>query len=110
MYDIRLFGRLEVRTRGIRLAGRDFGGANPRHILALLALRGRLHTDELAQLLWDGRPPANHVVKLERYVSVYAIASIRTGLLGSRSSPGLGADMRWSPTMYGWTWRASMSW
>ncbi|HEV8570236.1 MAG TPA: bacterial transcriptional activator domain-containing protein [Actinoplanes sp.] len=70
MYDIRLFGRLEVRTRGVRLAGRDFGGVKPRHILALLALRGRLHTDELTQLLWDGRPPANRAVKLERYVSV----------------------------------------
>jgi DNA-binding SARP family transcriptional activator len=70
MYDIRLFGRLEVRTRGIRLAGRDFGGVKPRHILALLALRGRLHSDELTQLLWDGRPPANHVVKLESCVSV----------------------------------------
>ena len=56
MYDIQLFGRLEVRTRGIRLAGRDFGGVKPRHILALLALRGGLHSEELAQLLWDGRP------------------------------------------------------
>lgn len=70
MYDIQLFGRLEVRTRGIRLAGRDFGGVKPRHILALLALRGGLHSEELAQLLWDGRPPANHVARVESYVSV----------------------------------------
>ena len=40
MYDIQLFGRIQVRTRGVRLAGRDFGGVKPRHILALLALRG----------------------------------------------------------------------
>jgi DNA-binding SARP family transcriptional activator len=55
MYDIRLFGRLEVRTRGIRLVGRDFGGAQPRHVLALLALHRELRTDELAELLRDGR-------------------------------------------------------
>ena len=60
MHDIQLFGRLEVRTRGLRLAGRDFGGIKPRHILALLALRGPLAKAELTELLWDGRPPAIH--------------------------------------------------
>jgi DNA-binding SARP family transcriptional activator len=70
MYDIRLFGRLEVRTRGVRLAGRDFGGVKPRHILELLALRGALHADELTELLWDGCPPANHVAGVQSYVSV----------------------------------------
>jgi DNA-binding SARP family transcriptional activator len=70
MYDIQLFGRLEVRTRGIRLTGRDFGGIKPRHILALLALRGDLHKAELAELLWGGRPPANHQATVESYVSL----------------------------------------
>lgn len=70
MYDIQLFGRLEVRTRGVRLAGRDFGGVKPRHILALLALRGSVHKSELTELLWDGRPPANHVATVESYVSL----------------------------------------
>ena len=70
MYDIQLFGRLEVRTRGVRLTGRDFGGIKPRHILALLALRGPLAKSELTDLLWDGRPPANHQATLESYVSV----------------------------------------
>jgi len=70
MYDIQLFGRLEVRTRGLRLAGRDFGGVKPRHILALLALRGALHTAELTELLWNGRPPGNHVATVESYVSL----------------------------------------
>jgi DNA-binding SARP family transcriptional activator len=60
MYEIRLFGPLQVRTRGIRLAGRDFGGDEPRHILALLALRGELSSEVLSDLLWDGRPPADH--------------------------------------------------
>jgi predicted DNA-binding transcriptional regulator YafY len=51
MFDIQLFGRVEVRTRGIRLMGADFGGDRPRHLLALLALRGKVSTSELADLL-----------------------------------------------------------
>jgi hypothetical protein len=51
MFDIQLFGRVEVRTRGIRLVGADFGGDRPRHLLALLALRGEVSTSELADLL-----------------------------------------------------------
>jgi DNA-binding SARP family transcriptional activator len=70
MYDIQLFGRLEVRTRGLRLTGRDFGGVKPRHILALLALRGAMPKAELTELLWDGRPPADHVATVESYVSL----------------------------------------
>jgi DNA-binding SARP family transcriptional activator len=70
MYEIQLFGQLEVRTRGVRLTGRDFGGVKPKHILALLALRGALHKAELTELLWHGRPPAGHVATVESYVSV----------------------------------------
>ena len=51
MFDIQLFGRVEVRTRGIRLVGADFGGDRPRHLLALIALRGEVSTSELAELL-----------------------------------------------------------
>ncbi|MEV4345723.1 hypothetical protein AB0J83_14730 [Actinoplanes sp. NPDC049596] len=51
MFDIQLFGRVEVRTRGILLAGPDFGGDRPRHLLALLALRGPQSTAELADAL-----------------------------------------------------------
>jgi hypothetical protein len=51
MFDIQLFGRLEVRTRGICLVGTDFGGDRPRHLLALLALRGDASISELAELL-----------------------------------------------------------
>ena len=51
MFDIQLFGFVEVRTRGIRLVGTDFGGDRPRHLLALLALRGEVSTSELADLL-----------------------------------------------------------
>lgn len=55
MFDIQLFGRVEVRTRGIRLKGADFGGDRPRRLLALLALRGELSTSELAELLGTDR-------------------------------------------------------
>jgi DNA-binding SARP family transcriptional activator len=51
MFEIQLFGRLEVRTRGIRLSGADFGGDRPRHLLALLALHGEMSTSELSELL-----------------------------------------------------------
>jgi hypothetical protein len=51
MFDIQLFGRLEVRTRGICLAGDDFGGVRPRHLFALLALRGEASISELADFL-----------------------------------------------------------
>ena len=51
MFDIQLFGRVEVRTRGLRLSGADFGGDRPRHLLALLALRGEASISELADVL-----------------------------------------------------------
>jgi DNA-binding SARP family transcriptional activator len=70
MYEIQLFGGVEVRTRGVRLAGRDFGGVRPRHILALLALRGELRSAELTDLLWNGRPPADHAARVQSHVSV----------------------------------------
>jgi hypothetical protein len=55
MFDIQLFGRVEVRTRGVRLSGADFGGDRPRHLLALLALRGEASISELAELLGTGK-------------------------------------------------------
>src|SRR3954451_21976707 len=55
MFDIQLFGRIEVRTRGVRLSGADFGGDRPRHLLALLALRGEVSISELAELLGTGK-------------------------------------------------------
>ncbi|SIN26100.1 AfsR/SARP family transcriptional regulator [Micromonospora cremea] len=70
MYEIQLFGSVRVRAGRAVLSGRDFGGVKPRQILALLALWGALPKDELAELLWLGRPPANHVATLESYVSV----------------------------------------
>jgi len=93
MHDIQLFGRLEVRTRGVRLSGRDFGGIKPRHILALLALRGPLGKGELTELLWNGRPPANHKATVESYVSVLRHrldpdGSARDSAISTRSGGG----------------------
>jgi DNA-binding SARP family transcriptional activator len=70
MHEIRMFGGLEVRTRGVRLAGHDFGGVESRHILALLALHGALGETDLVDLLWAGRPPGDHRTVLKRHVSV----------------------------------------
>ena len=70
MYDIQLFGRSRCAPAAYASPGRDFGGVKPRHILALLALRGALHKSELTELLWNGRPPANHVATVESYVSL----------------------------------------
>jgi DNA-binding SARP family transcriptional activator len=80
MYEIQLFGPLEVRTRGVRLSGDDLGGDLPRHILALLALRGKVRKAELAELLWPGRPPAGHLTTMEGQLS----------LLCRRLDPGAG--------------------
>ncbi|GGQ78075.1 AfsR/SARP family transcriptional regulator [Couchioplanes azureus] len=70
MYEIQLFGRLEVRTRGMRLSGEDLGGAEPRQILALLALHGALRKDELADMLWAGRPPVAAEDTMEGHLSL----------------------------------------
>src|SRR4051794_21260415 len=51
MFDIQLFGRLEVRTRGICLIGADLGGDRPRQLFALLALRDGSSISELSELV-----------------------------------------------------------
>ena len=70
MDEIQLFGPLEVRTRGVRLSGGDLGGNASRHILALLALRGKVRTAELAELVRQGRPPTGHPATLEGQLSL----------------------------------------
>lgn len=70
LYEIQLFGPLEVRTRGVRLSGGDLGGDAPRHILALPALRGKVRTAEPADLVWQGRPPTGHPATLEGQLSL----------------------------------------
>jgi DNA-binding SARP family transcriptional activator len=70
MFEVKLFGPTEVRTPRGLLTARDFGGVKQRHILQLLVLHGTLSKAELAELVWEGNPPAEYVATLESYVSL----------------------------------------
>jgi DNA-binding SARP family transcriptional activator len=70
MIDVRLFGVAQVETLYRRLDCRSFGGVKHWHILQLLALHKVLSKATLAELLWEGEPPAGYVTTLESYVSV----------------------------------------
>lgn len=79
MSVVSLFGPVAV-TQGEQVAhGTDFGGRKPAEVLALLALapgvpRAR---DEIAEALWEGRPPRGYVATLHGYVCL-----LRRGLSG----------------------------
>lgn len=83
MIAVQLIGPTRVCTDGHVLQGRDFGGAKPRQLLELLALHvgTPVSKDRIADLLWEGAPPASWVTTLEGYVSV----------LRGRLQPGLAA-------------------
>ena len=70
--QIHLFGATEVVTDSRRVSARDFVGVKPRQILEILALRpGRpVAKEKLADMLWEGEPPASYVTTLEGYVSL----------------------------------------
>lgn len=74
-----VFGPLSVRRDGRVLQGNAFGGRKPRQLLALLAMRPGcpMSRDDLAEALWDGRPPRGYVTTVHGYVSV-----LRRGLAG----------------------------
>lgn len=72
VYEVHLFGAIELRT-GERVVGpRDFGGIKPKQIFELLVLArgGRVSKERLAEQLWDGALPQNVSATLETYVSV----------------------------------------
>lgn len=72
MVCINVFGAFEV-TNGDRvLRGVGFGGRKPRQLLALLALSPGcpLSRDDIAEALWEGRPPPGYVATLHGYVSL----------------------------------------
>lgn len=72
MVCINVFGAFEV-TNGDRvLRGVDFGGRKPRQLLALLALSPGcpLSRDDIAEALWEGRPPPGYVATVHGYVSL----------------------------------------
>lgn len=83
MIEVQLIGATQVRTPSRVFAGRDFGGVKPRRLLEILALDpgGPVSKDRLADLLWDGQPPASWTATLEGYVS----------LLRGRLEPGVPA-------------------
>lgn len=68
---VRLIGELEVRCGAGVLGVRGFGGVKPRQIFEILVLnRGQsVSKERLADLLWHGNPPADHIATLESYVS-----------------------------------------
>ena len=81
--EISLFGPMAVSVGDRRVAGTGFGGRRPRQVLALLALSaGRpVARDELADQLWEGRPPGGYVNTLQGYVCVLrrALTAIGAG-------------------------------
>ena len=69
MIDIRLFGHVRVEVDGAVVAGL---GGKQRQILAILALEPGcpVSKERLADLLWEGDPPASYVGTLDSYVCV----------------------------------------
>lgn len=73
MVEIKLFGPTRVvLADGTRLAANELGGVKSRQVLEVLALTPGtpVAKDELADLLWDGRPPRTYLATLESYVCV----------------------------------------
>jgi len=72
MLSIRLFGPTVGVIDGRTLTASDMGGVKPRQILEILAceLGAAVTKDQLADLLWEGRPPASYLGTLESYVCV----------------------------------------
>lgn len=72
MIGVRVFGPTRGEVDGVVRTAADMGGVKPRQILELLALQGgaAMAKDQLADLLWDGRPPASYVGTVESYVCV----------------------------------------
>jgi DNA-binding SARP family transcriptional activator len=69
MIDIRLFGPGRVHTPTGVLDRGDLDEIDHWRVLRLLAVHRALGTSALAELLWDGNPPAGHVAALAGCVS-----------------------------------------
>ena len=72
MTSFRLFGTLEVVSGTHTLRDRDFGGRKPKQLLEILLLHeGRfVAKDQLADMLWGDKLPANFASTIEHYVSL----------------------------------------
>jgi DNA-binding SARP family transcriptional activator len=67
---IRIFGKTSVVTSGTLLGPRALGGGKPRQILEILAISAGspVPKEQLAELVWDGKPPRTYLATLESYV------------------------------------------
>lgn len=83
MSVVNLFGPVSVQHEGRVVRGADFGGCRPRVVLALLALApgAARSRDEIAEALWEGRPPRGYVATLHGYVCLLrrSLAGIGAG-------------------------------
>lgn len=73
MLEITLFGPTTVvLPDGTRLTADELGGVKSRQILEVLALTPGIPVskEQLAERLWDGRPPRTYLATVESYVSV----------------------------------------
>jgi DNA-binding SARP family transcriptional activator len=72
LWNVKLFGSLEIGDKARQLGPRDLGGTKPKQLLELLLLdRGHIVSkDRLADLLWGEKPPRNAPGALENYISV----------------------------------------
>src|SRR3954449_7523649 len=88
MISIALLGPTEVRVDGHVIPSSSLAGRQ-RQILQILAMDAgsAVPKDRLADLLWDGEPPASYVGTLESYVCVLrrtlGLASGRRSLLAT---------------------------
>jgi DNA-binding SARP family transcriptional activator len=71
MIYIKLFGSMSAEVDGRTITASELGG-RPRQVLELLALEAGspVAKERIADLLWEGAPPASYVGTLESYISV----------------------------------------
>jgi DNA-binding SARP family transcriptional activator len=88
MIRIKLFGAMSAEVEGRLLRASELGG-RPRQVLELLALEAGapVAKERIADLLWEGNPPASFIGTLESYVSVLrrhlGLGSGRSSLLAT---------------------------
>jgi DNA-binding SARP family transcriptional activator len=85
MFNISLFGGTTVRTEKGTFGPDQLGGVKPRQILEILAINPGtpVPKGQLADQLWDGRPPKSWTATLESYVCVLRRALRTIGADGS---------------------------
>jgi DNA-binding SARP family transcriptional activator len=101
MIKVRLFHATTVEVDGRVLPAEALRG-RPRQILEILALAGGapVAKDRLADLVWEGRPPASHLGTLESYVCVLRrCLGVRSGRASALATSAGGYQLL-SPTVW----------